>query len=130
MDSTNSSVFPAPWAAAAKAAAPAGLLAAAAGAAALLLWRGPAARSFVAGLSVAWLVSSASTAAMLASQSVSPRAFWRAFWGGMAARLAVLAGLMAMCWIIPETCAAALLPGYALGVAFLLPLEYRQVPQK
>jgi len=114
--------------AAVKAAAPAALLTAAA---ALLLWgRGPAGRDAAWGLGAAWALASLGAAALLAARQVSPRAFWLAFWGGMGSRLALLAALMAVCLRSPGVCAPALLAGYAAGLIFLLPLEFRLVPAR
>jgi len=128
LDSTNSSVWLGPWGAAASAAVQAGFLTAAACGAALWLWRGPAARDAAWGLGCSWLLATVSTAALLAARPVSRRVFWWAFWGGMALRFTVLAGLMALCLRSDGVSAPALLLGYALGVTFLLPLEFRQVP--
>ena len=116
--------------AAAKAAVPAGLLAAAAGAGALRLWPGAAGRGAAWGLALAWALASLGAAALLAAKGVSTRAFWWAFWSGVGSRVAVLAALMLWCLSTPAACAPALLAGYGLGVAFLLPLELRQVPMQ
>ena len=125
MDSIDSYAAPGPWAAAVKGAVQAGILTAAA--AAVLLCCGPGLRDAAWGLGCAWLVSSLCAAALLVAQPVSLRAYWGAFWGGMAARLAVLGGLMAWCWGSSGARAPALLVAYVLGVAFLLPVELRQV---
>lgn len=79
------------------------------------------------GISAAWLASTGSIAAMLWAREVSPKAFWRAFGGGLAARTAIFAALAASVrgsdW---RTQAARLLP-YAGGILLLLLLEYRHL---
>ncbi|MBI5241312.1 MAG: hypothetical protein HY926_12640 [Elusimicrobia bacterium] len=112
---------------AAKAALPAGLLAALAGAAALRLWPGGAGRGAALGLAAAWILASLGAAALLAARQVSARAFWLAFWTGIGSRLAVLVALMLWCLRSPQAAADALLAGYGVGVACLLPIELRQV---
>ncbi|MDD5657782.1 MAG: hypothetical protein PHF00_11070, partial [Elusimicrobia bacterium] len=91
-----------------------------AAAAAVLYWGGPEAGRAVCGLGCAWLLSTASLAALLSARAVSPRAFWFAFWGGMGTRGAALAAFMAAA--ARERVSAALLLGYALGMIVLLPL--------
>ena len=109
-------------------AAVAAALAAAAGAA---LFRGPGqARGIAIGVSVAWGASSASTAALLAAKARSPEAFWWAFGGGMAARLAALGALMAYSVASPAVSQAALLLSYVFGILGLLLLEYRHIKLK
>ncbi|MCX5797235.1 MAG: hypothetical protein NTY77_17225 [Elusimicrobia bacterium] len=107
---------------------PAGLLAAAAAAGARWLWPGAAGRAAAWGLATAWALASLGAAALLAAQQVSTRAFWWTFWSGVGSRAAVLVGLMLWCLRTPAACAPALLAGYGLGIAFLLPLELRRVP--
>jgi hypothetical protein len=113
---------------AAKVAASAGLLAAIAAAGALWFWPGAAGRSTAWGLATAWALASLATATLLAAKAVSTRAFWWAYWSGVGSRVAVLVALMIWCLRSPAACAPNLLAGYGLGVAFLLPLEFRAVP--
>jgi hypothetical protein len=112
----------------AKAALPAGLLAAVAAAGALCLWPGAAGRGAACGLATAWALASLGAAALLAARQVSPRAFWWTFWSGLGSRAAVLIGLMLWCLRAPAASAPALLAGYGLGIALLLPLELARVP--
>ncbi len=112
----------------AKAAAPAGFLAAAAGGGALRLWPGAAGRGAVWGLATAWALASLGTATLLAAKKFSPRVFWWAFWSGVGGRGVMLVALMFWCLRTPAAYAPALLAGYGLGIAFLLPLELRMVP--
>ena len=115
---------------AARAAVPAGLLAAAAAAGALRLWPGAPGRGAAGGLAAAWALASLGAAALLAAQDISTRAFWWTFWTGVGSRAAVLVALMFWCLRSPSACAPALLAGYGLGVAFLLPLELQRVPRR
>jgi hypothetical protein len=46
----------------------------------------------------------------------------------MGSRMAVLIALMLWCLRTPGTGGQALLAGYGVGVAFLLPLEFRVAP--
>ena len=114
--------------AAAKAALPAGFLAGAGAAAALRLWPGTVGRGAACGLAAAWVLASLGAVVLLAARAVSVHAFWTAFWSGVGSRVAVLIGLMLYCVHSPASAAPSLLAGYGLGVAFLLPLELRQVP--
>jgi len=109
-------------------AAPSGLLAAAVAAGAVALWPGPAGRAAAGGLGAAWLLALAGVAALLAARPVSASAFWWAFWGGVGARLAALGGLTAVCLRFPRVSSPGLLCGYAVGLALLLPWEFRRVP--
>lgn len=103
----------------------------AAGALCGVVWRAPADRRAVAlGLGVAWLVSSLSAAAIMLAKTVSNRAFWWAFGGGMALRLLTLVGLMAAVVLVPGLAAPALLLSYALGVLAVLLIEYRHIKLK
>lgn len=103
-------------------------MAAAAAAGALRLWPGAAGRAAACGLAAAWALASLGAVALLAAKEVSTGAFWWAFWSGVGSRAAVLFALMLWCLSTPAACAPALLGGYGLGVAFLLPLELRLVP--
>lgn len=114
--------------AAIRAVVPAALLAAAAAVAAGVFWRGAAGLGAACGLGAAWAISSLGVAALFAARKVSSRALWWTFWAGMGSRLAALAGLAAWCAGSRTACAPALLGGYALGVACLLPLELKAVP--
>ena len=107
---------------------PAGLLTASAAAVALWLWPGPAGRGAAWGLATAWALASLGAAALLTAKTISTKAFWWTFWSGMASRTAVLAVLMLKCLSTPAAGAQALLAGYGVGLAFLLPLELRTVP--
>lgn len=63
---------------------------------------------------------------MLWGRSRSTSAFWRAFGGGAALRVAALGGLMLVSWLRADIPAGALLLSYALGVlAMLLTMETR-----
>ena len=94
----------------------------------MVFWRGAAGRGAAFGLGAAWAISSLGVAALLAARKASPQALWWTFWAGMGSRLAALAGLAAWCAGSRTACAPALLGGYALGVACLLPLELKAVP--
>lgn len=122
---------PAARRAAARSAAEGALAAILATAAAAAVWRGAGElRAVAAGVGIAWVVSSASTAGLIWAQEASPRAFWWTFGGGMALRLATLAGLMLYSVTSSRLPQAALLVAYALGVLFLLLVEYRHVKAK
>lgn len=100
-------------------------------AAAALIWRGPAERAGIfLGLGVAWLASSAGTAALMLAKAHSPEAFWWAFGGGMAVRTAVLIALVGFSVYHPGLSQPALLVSYALGVLGFLLLEYRHIRLK
>jgi hypothetical protein len=110
-----------------RAAAESAVIGALGGAAAAAFFRGPGVPTGIAvGVGTAWLVSSASAAWMLRAQARSPKAFWRAFGGGMAGRAAALAALMAWSWRREDVSVTALLLSYAFGVlALLLTMETR-----
>ena len=95
--------------------------------AASVFWSGPVRHGVFLGLAAAWLGSSASAAWLFWAKGVSLRAFWWAFGGGMALRAAVLAALAAVVWKAPASEAAAVLVSYAVGVAVMLLIEYRQI---
>jgi hypothetical protein len=57
----------------------------------------------------------------------SSAAFWRAFGGGMALRLAALVALMLGCHFKAAWNAPALLLSYVFGVLVLLLFEFRRV---
>lgn len=112
---------------AAEAAAAAALLTGAA----VLVWGGPqTTRPLAAGAGAAWLVSSASAAALAWARESSPKAFWWAFGLGMGARFALLGVLMAVSWSWAEAAKAALLLSYAFGVLSCLLVEYRNIRLK
>lgn len=101
-------------------------------AAAAALWRAPEQRTglYIGGV-IAWLASSLSTAALLlAKSSTNLKFFWWAFGGGMALRLAALAGLMGYGYSREWISQPALLLSYAFGVLFFLLLEYRYIKLK
>lgn len=96
-----------------------------------LVWREPGPRRAVAvGLGAAWLVSSLSASAIMVAKSVSTKAFWWAFGGGMALRMLTLVALMAAVVLKPALPAPALLLSYALGVLAVLLIEYRHIKLK
>ena len=104
-----------------------GAAAAAACAGAAGLWRGPAEHGAIfLGAGAAWLASSASVVWLIWARP-SPKAFWRAFGGGLALRVAVLLGLMVLCLHDPRRPAPALLLSYAFGVLCLLMIECRHI---
>ncbi|MFH1723814.1 MAG: hypothetical protein ABII00_04235 [Elusimicrobiota bacterium] len=82
------------------------------------------------GLVSAWAACSASVTGMVFARPVSTRAFWWAFGGGMALRAAVFAALVAVAWRDGGRVQAAMWGAYALGVLFLLQIEYRQLTRK
>ena len=83
-------------------------------------------KGIVLGVVAAWLASSASVGWLMWARRVSMRAFWWAFGGGMALRVAVLVGLMAWSWRREGLSADALLVSYVFGLlAMLLTLETR-----
>lgn len=90
-------------------------------------WSGTVRRGVFIGLGAAWVGSSLSAAWLFWAKDVSKAAFWWAFGGGMALRAAVLAVLAAAVWSGPSSDAAAVLVSYALGVALMLLIEYRQL---
>lgn len=93
-----------------------------------MIWGGPeTTRPLVCGAASAWLVSSASAAALIWAKGASVKAFWWAFGLGMAARLAVLVALMALSWSRAQAAQAALLLSYAFGVLLCLLVEYRNI---
>ncbi len=66
-------------------------------------------------------------AALWAARRSSGLAFWWAFWGGMAGRLALLAVLMFFCLRSPSLSAPALLLSYVGGLFILVPVEFALV---
>lgn len=89
-----------------------------------------AARLAWAGLGAAWAASTASVALIVFARGRPFRAFLRAVGAGIALRAAALAALMAAVWKREWAAQAPLLGAYALGVLFLLLLEYRQLIRK
>lgn len=81
----------------------------------------------LAGTGAAWLGSTIGTVWMLKAKEVSPRAFWWAFGGGFAIRLVLLAALVAYAATHPDKATGPLLVSYAVGVLFMLLIEYRHV---
>ena len=101
-----------------------------AGAAALLsgwVLRRALLASVAEGLAAAWAVSTASVAALVFAQRMSVDAFWWAFGGGVALRAVVMGSLMAWVWDAHWERQGALLGAYALGILFLLLLEYKNL---
>jgi hypothetical protein len=83
-------------------------------------------KAIAAGVGTAWLASSASVAWLLWGRRRSPTAFWWAFGGGMALRVAALVALMCWSWGRAAVAADALLVSYVFGVlALLLTMETR-----
>ncbi len=114
--------------AAAKGAAEGLVVSAVAGAGAAALWRGPGeAAGIWTGVGAAWAASSLSVWALLWGKAVGPKAFWRAFGGGVALRAAVLGGLMFLSREGGALSAPATLLAYVLAVLALLILEYRHI---
>jgi hypothetical protein len=75
---------------------------------------------------MAWLLSSASVGWLLWGRRRSMKAFWWAFGGGMALRVAGLVGLMGWSWGRADIAVDALLLSYVFGLlAMLLTLETR-----
>ena len=73
-------------------------------------------------------LTAASTAWLARARGRSWKIFWLAFGGGMALRLAGLAGLMAVAWRGKTVSAEALLASYALGtLTFLMIIEHRYI---
>ncbi|MEK7745488.1 MAG: hypothetical protein AAB576_02370 [Elusimicrobiota bacterium] len=79
------------------------------------------------GLAAAWVMSTGSVAALLFAREISSKAFWRAFGGGLAARVAVFAGLAVSAGDGGWRALAARLLSYAGGNLALLLLEYRHL---
>ena len=105
--------------------------AAAAAAGACALWCGPGEPGAIAlGAGTAWLASSASVVWLILAREDSTKAFWRAFGGGLALRLLVLAGLMAYSVRNSRLSGPALLLSYAFGVLCFLMIEYRHIKAK
>lgn len=114
-----------------RSAAEAGLFALAGAGAACLVFDGPGEAAGIArGAAAAWLASTAGTAWMISAKAISPRAFWWAFGGGFFLRLAVLAALAVYAARRPSVSAPGLLVTYALGVLFMLLIEYRHIKIK
>ena len=82
------------------------------------------------GTGAAWLGSTVGTVWMLQAKQVSDRAFWWAFGGGFAIRLALLAALVVYAARHPEKAPGPLLVSYAVGVLFMLLIEYRHIKLK
>lgn len=111
-----------------RSAAEAGLFALVGAGAACLLFGGPGeAAGIIRGAAAAWLASTAGVAWMISAKAVSPRAFWWAFGGGFFLRLAGLAGLAIYAARSPSVSSPGLLVSYALGVLFMLLIEYRNI---
>ncbi|MBI4376603.1 MAG: hypothetical protein HY549_09165 [Elusimicrobia bacterium] len=97
-------------------------------AAASVVWHGPGEpRSIVIGAAAAWTASTLSAGALTVLRAVSSKAFWWAFGGGMALRLAALSGLMAHSLYDQSLSAAAMLMTYVFGVLGCLMIEYRRL---
>ena len=99
-------------------------------AAAAALWAAlprEAAGEALRGLCAAWVVSAACVAALAAARRRSMKAFLWTYGGGLAARVLVLAGLMAAVWGLPFGAQAARLLAYVFGVTGYLLLEVRQL---
>ena len=79
------------------------------------------------GLAAAWVMSTGSVAALLFAREISSKAFWRAFGGGLAARVAVFAVLAVSAGDGGWRALAARLLSYAGGNLALLLLEYRHL---
>ena len=88
---------------------------------------GEAAGHAFTGLAAAWVMSTGSVAALLFAREVSAKAFWRAFGGGLAARVAVFAALAVSVRGSDMRTQAAMLVSYAGGNLALLLLEYRHL---
>ncbi len=133
MDSINSSKFFHAAVKAAKGSVFAAFAALILAAAATAIWRGPAeTKGILIGLGIAWLSSSLSSCALLLSTALERaperlRAFWWAFGGGMALRLATLGALAFYVFGGTQVSPEALLLSYAFGVFILLFLEYRHL---
>lgn len=84
------------------------------------------------GSGCAWAASSLSTTALLVAKAhkAAVKAFWYAFGGGMALRLALLAVLMAYSYQRASVSQPALLLAYVFGILFFLLLEYRHIKLK
>jgi hypothetical protein len=82
------------------------------------------------GTCAAWLGSTIGTVWMLKAREVSQRAFWWAFGGGFAIRLFLLAALVIFAARNPQRPSGPLLVSYAVGVLFMLLIEYRHVKLK
>jgi uncharacterized membrane protein YeiB len=118
----------APWKMAVRGIAQGALVGLAGGAAAAMVFRSPEeVRGITLGVGVSWLASSLSAAALMLAKASSLQAFWWAFGWGLAFRLLVLVGLMALSFYTPEVPQATLLVTYALGVLVFLVLECRQI---
>lgn len=104
-----------------------GVLAALAVAACRAAYCGALTRSVAVGIFSAWAASTASVAALVFARERGQKDFWWAFGGGMALRLALLAVLMFLFRDAPSREQSGTLVGYALGVLFLLLLEYRSL---
>ena len=95
------------------------------------VWRSPNERfAIAAGLATAWLVSTLGAAAIMIAKTVSSKAFWWAFGGGMAARFLTLFVLMAWTSYDPGVAQQALLLSYVFGVLAVLLTEYRHIKLK
>ena len=79
------------------------------------------------GTGAAWLGSTLGAVWMLKAKQVSDRAFWWAFGGGFILRLVLLAILVVYAARHPEKPTGPLLVSYAVGVLFMLLIEYRHI---
>lgn len=87
-------------------------------------------RGVFVGTGAAWLGSTIGTIWMLKAHEISPRAFWWAFGGGFAIRLALLVALVVYAALNAEEQPGPLLVSYAVGVLFMLLIEYRHIKLK
>lgn len=87
-------------------------------------------RAIAIGLGTAWVVSTLSAVAIMVAKTVSQKAFWWSFGGGMGLRFATLAGLMALTVVNDGISQAGVLLSYAFGVLAFLLVEYRHVRLK
>ena len=92
-----------------------------------LVLEGEAAGHAFTGIAAAWVMSTGSVAALLFAREASPKAFWRAFGGGLAARVLVFAVLAVSVHDGEWRAQAARLLSYAGGNLALLLLEYRHL---
>jgi hypothetical protein len=116
---------------AARSAAEAGILALVVAGGARVVLNGPGEAASVArGAAAAWLASTVGAGWMILAREASVRAFWWAFGGGFFLRLAGLAGLAVYASRTPWIWPAGLLVTYALGVLFMLLIEYRHIKLK
>ncbi len=94
------------------------------------IWKGRAIRVHVAmGLLASWALSSVSSF-LLAFSSSSMNKFFKAWVGGIIARVIFLGVLMAFAWTLPISSQAALLLSYCFGVFAFFLIEYRDILPK